>query len=82
MVTTMVQIDKNGRLVLPVAVRRALGVERGGDVVLTLEDGGDLRLVSRQGALARVQALVGTRAQGRMLSEELSAERRADAARE
>jgi len=78
MLTTMVKVDKSGRLVLPARARRALGIERGGDLVLTVEDNGELRLVSQAVALTQVQDLVRTRTRGRLLSEELSAERRAD----
>ena len=82
MTTTVVTVDKSGRLVLPVGARRALGVERGGALVLTLEESGALRLVNPDTALAQVRALIRSRSQGRLLSDELSAERRAEAARE
>lgn len=82
MTKTVVTVDKSGRLVLPVGARRALGVERGGALVLTLEESGALRLVNPDTALAQVRALIRSRSRGRLLSDELSAERRAAAARE
>jgi len=83
MTTGVAKVDERGRLVLPATVRRALSLHnKGGDVVLTLEDGGALRLVSQQAVLRQAQALVRSRSQGRLLSDQLNAERRTAAASE
>jgi len=83
MTTVVAKVDERGRQDQPATVCRALGLHnKGGDVVLTLEDGGALRLVSQQAALRQAQALVRSRSQGRLLSDDLSAERRAEAASE
>lgn len=75
-------MGNNGRVVIPVAYRKALGIEDGDDVILQLKDG-ELRLMSRAAAVERFRKLVRSRIpKGRLLSDELSAERRAEAARE
>ncbi|MDQ2829972.1 MAG: AbrB/MazE/SpoVT family DNA-binding domain-containing protein [Chloroflexota bacterium] len=80
MVTT--KMGENGRLVLPVSFRRALRLEPGSDVLLSLRDG-EIRVTTRAAAIERAQSFIRSRIpEGRLLSEELSAERRAEAARE
>ena len=77
-----VKVSEAGRLNLPAEVRRALGLPRGGHVVLTLENG-EVRLSSMAQALERVRALARPYApKGRLASEELIAERREEARRE
>lgn len=72
----------NGRLVIPAPLREALGLTAGDEVVLRVTDG-ELRLLSRAAAIERFQDLVRARVPAdRLLSEELIAERRAEAARE
>jgi AbrB family looped-hinge helix DNA binding protein len=72
----VVTLGSNGRFVIPAAYRRALGVEAGDELLLRFEDG-ELRLTTRQLALARARALVGRHVpKGVSLSEELLAERR------
>lgn len=76
------QVGPDGRVVIPVAYRRALGVEGGGHVLMLWEDG-ELRLVDRDAAIRRAQDLVSRYVpKGSRLSDELIAERRAEAARE
>lgn len=78
----MLQVGPDGRLVIPVAYRRRLGVEQGGPVQIRFEDG-EVRLIGRDEALRRLQAYFSRFARkGISLSEELIAERRAEAARE
>ena len=77
-----VSISANGRMVLPASLRQQLHVEGGGLLVIR-EDEGRLVLESVDDAVRRAQALVrryAPEAQG--VTEELLAERRADAARE
>ena len=76
------RLGDNGRLVIPAPYRKALGLQTGDEVVLRLVDG-ELRVISRRAAIKRVQDLVRSRGgEGRLLSEELLVERRAEAARE
>jgi len=77
-----VQIAANGRMVLPAGLRQQLHVE-GGGLLIIREDDGKLVLESVDDAIRRAQALVrryAPRAQG--VTDDLLAERRADAVRE
>ncbi len=79
---TKTRLGENGRLVIPAPYRKALGLQTGDEVVLRLVDG-ELRVMSRRAAIKQVQDLIRSRGgEGRLLSEELLAERRAEAARE
>ena len=74
-------IREGGRLVIPSAYRKALGLKPGDEVLLSLEDG-EIRVVSTRQAVARAQTLVRRYIpKGRKLSEELLKERREEAAR-
>ena len=75
-------IGKSGRIVLPAELRRATGIEVGDAVILQADDHG-IRIVRPADALAEVQAAVRRVIPvDRHLSQELIAERRAEAARE
>lgn len=75
------KIRENGRLVIPAAYRKALGLKTGDEVLLVLEDG-EIRVVSARQAIARAQTLLRHYIpEGRSLSEELIRERREEAAR-
>lgn len=75
------KISKDGRLVVPAAYRKALGVKPGDEVVLVLEEG-ELKVISPRQAIARAQALVRRYvAEGRSLSQELIQERREETSR-
>ena len=77
-----ISVADNGRLVLPVALRRRLNVVRGGTLVIREEEG-RLVLESADEGVTRAQAIVRSFApnvQG--VVDELSAERRAEAERE
>ena len=72
-------IDSSGRLVIPSKIRTELGIEGGGELMMTLVDG-HLNLYSK--ASARKQARQAVRelvTDGNSLSDELSAEREAEA---
>ena len=74
-------IREGGRLVIPAAYRKALGLKPGDEVLLSLEDG-EIRVVSTRQAVARAQTLVRRYIpKGRSLSEELIKERQEEAAR-
>jgi AbrB family looped-hinge helix DNA binding protein len=76
------KIGPGGRLVIPVAQRRALGLEVGDPVVIRVEDD-ELRIVGLDHRIKRVQALVRQHnPSGELLSESLIRDRRAAAARE
>ena len=77
-----VTMARDGRVVIPANVRTQIGMPRGGDFVLHVEDG-VVRLEPISHALARVRALVKQYVpEGVSLAEELIAERRAAADRE
>ena len=76
------KVDKQGRLVLPAPARRELGLERGGAVTLEIGER-EARLVSHRQALRRIQEIIRRHVpEGVLLSDELIADRRAEAARE
>ena len=79
---TKTWLGENGRLVISAPYRKALGLQTEDDVVLRPVDG-ELHMMSRRAAIGRLQDLIKSRGgEGRSLSEELLAERRAEAARE
>jgi AbrB family looped-hinge helix DNA binding protein len=75
-------LSANGRIVIPAAIRQELGFNPGDTLLMEVEDG-VLRVESFDARLSRIQdelvLLVGPE---RMLSDELIAERRAEAWRE
>lgn len=76
------KINEEGRMVIPAACRKRLGLQAGQEVLLTLNEEG-VQLTTFDRALRHFQdevsRLVGP---GRSLSAELIAERRAEAAKE
>ncbi|MFI5270176.1 MAG: AbrB/MazE/SpoVT family DNA-binding domain-containing protein [Chloroflexota bacterium] len=82
MTSQVVQMGPKGRVVIPASYRDALGLQPGDDLVVIL-DGQELRLISRREVLRRIQEeMTAAVPAARVLSEELLAERRAEAARE
>jgi len=82
MVRARVRVDKAGRILIPAAQRKALGLHPGDDVVIVVEDG-EARILSRLASIRRAQALIRPYLpKDRSLADELIAERRAEAARE
>ena len=74
-----VSVAENGRLVLPVALRRRLNIAKGGALVIREEDG-RLLLESLDDAIGRAQALVRRFAPDATgVVDEFLAERRAEA---
>ncbi len=71
-----VRVDGKGRILIPAAIRKALGIDVGDNVVLRLEDF-ELRISTMRGRIRRAQEHVRKYVPaGVSLSEELSAERR------
>lgn len=74
-------IGEGGRLVIPAAYRKALGLKPGDEVIIALEDG-EIRVISIQQAIAQAQSVVRRYVpKKRRLSEELIEERKEEAAR-
>ena len=79
---TWAQVGPDGRVVIPAAYRRLLGIEDGGHVLLLPEDG-EVRLIGHDGAIARAQALVAPFLKDESRSvDAFLAERRREASRE
>ena len=75
-------VGQGGRVVLPAAFRKALGIDVGDEVILTLEDN-SLRITTAAMAVKRSQALVRQYVKRpRSLSSELLRERRREAKRD
>lgn len=76
------KIREGGRVVIPAAYRKALGLKPGDDVLLILEDG-EIRMMSTRQAIVRAQALLRCYVpEGRSLSQELIQERQEEASRD
>lgn len=76
------KMTDGGRIVIPAEYRRALNLNVGDDVVLSLDDG-EIRIVSRKEALRRAQVLVRRYVpEGTSLSDELIRDRRDEASRD
>jgi AbrB family looped-hinge helix DNA binding protein len=79
--TIDVTIGPQGRLVVPAALRRRLGIEPG-DVLVARADGDRLVLESRNAILARLRSRFAPVPPDVSLVDELLAERREEATRE
>jgi AbrB family looped-hinge helix DNA binding protein len=78
-----VKIIEGGKLVIPAAMRRAMGIGRGDTVVVELLSDRELRVRPLASAIREAQAVVrGSVKRGRSLADELMRERKEDAARE
>ena len=74
-------ISVGGRIVIPAAYRKALGVKPGDEVQLVLEDG-EIRMVSQRQVIVRAQNMIRRYVpKSRNLSDELIKERREEASR-
>ena len=81
--TVKAKVEGGGRIVIPADFRHCLGIKSGDTILLTLEEPDTLRIRTYPAAIRRVQELVAQfNPTGRLLSEELIQERRAEAARE
>jgi AbrB family looped-hinge helix DNA binding protein len=76
-----VQVGENGRMNLPAEMRRLLGLNGPGRVILTQDEDG-IRITTAEQALRRVRDLAAPFRRGGSVVDEFIAERRAEAARE
>jgi AbrB family looped-hinge helix DNA binding protein len=73
---TRVQVGEKGRVVIPMAIRKALGIDVGDTIDLRIEDH-ELRISTRRARMRRAQERVRQLIPaGVSLADELSAERR------
>lgn len=76
------RVNENGRVVIPVAFRKALGIKPGDEVILRVDDG-ELRISTLKRRLERARRHVRKYVKpGVSLVDELIAERREEAKRE
>lgn len=82
MTAVRVKVAENGRLSLPASVRRQLGIERGGELVLRVEDG-EIRMRTLQDTIRQVQDRMRELARGKNISvDDFLAWKREQVARE
>jgi AbrB family looped-hinge helix DNA binding protein len=73
---TRLRVNENGRVVIPAAFRKALGINVGDEVVLRIEDD-ELRITTLKRRLERAQRLVRKHVKpGTSLVDQLISERR------
>ncbi len=76
------RINENGRVVIPAAFRKELGIKPGDEVILRLDDG-ELRITTMKRRIERAQRRARKYIKpGVSLVDELIAERREEAKRE
>lgn len=78
---TRVSVGRNGRVVIPMAIRKAAGLAEGGEAVVRLRDG-RIEIEPLHLVLKKVRATVRKYAGNRDLAEELIRERRQEAEHE
>ena len=79
---TRARVNENGRVVIPAAFRKAMGINVGDEVVLRIEDN-ELRILTLKQRIERAQRLVRQHVKpGTSLVDELIADRREAAKRE
>ena len=79
---TRTRVNENGRVVIPAAFRKAMGIDIGDEVVLRIEDD-ELRISTLKRRIEQAQRLVRQHVKpGTSLVDELIAERRKAAKRE
>jgi AbrB family looped-hinge helix DNA binding protein len=82
MPSVKVRLGPDGRVVVPAAIREALGLKEG-DVLFARLEGGEIKLLTPKAAMLRAQAIVRQFVRDDVsLVDELIAERRSEAARE
>jgi AbrB family looped-hinge helix DNA binding protein len=82
MIENVTKIGKGGRIVIPAAMRKLIGVSEGDELILRYRDG-RLEIMTVRQAVQEAQNLVSRFVpEDRRLVDELLAERRAEAERE
>jgi AbrB family looped-hinge helix DNA binding protein len=82
MTEARVVVNENGRVVIPAAFRKALGINAGEEILLRIEDD-ELRISTLKSRIERAQRIVSQSVKpGTSLVDELIAERRKAAKRE
>jgi AbrB family looped-hinge helix DNA binding protein len=82
MPSVKVRLGPDGRVVIPAALREALGLKEG-DVLFARLEGGEIKLLTPKAAMLRAQAIVRQFVpEGVSLADELIADRRREAERE
>ena len=76
-----VRLDKAGRLVVPVAIRKALGIRDEAVLIIQVENG-SIKLQTIRSALEQVRAIAARYPNKASAVDELIAERRTEAAKE
>jgi len=77
------RVGKGGRVLIPAKFRNALGLSEGDEVLLRIEADQELRIMTRQQAVKKVQALIRHHVpEDVRLVDELIAERRREASGE
>jgi AbrB family looped-hinge helix DNA binding protein len=83
METYTTRLEKSGRILIPVVVRRHLGLSEGSQVLVKVEESGALQVTSRSQALAKVREEIRKYIPaGQDLAGELIRDRRAEVERE
>ena len=83
METYTARMEKSGRILIPAAVRRQLGLSEGSAVIVKVDDSGALQVTSRSLVLAKVRDQIRKYIPaGQNLADELIRDRRAEVARE
>jgi len=78
-VSSTVKIDKTGRILIPLKMRRELGFREGTELILRVEEG-ELRVHTREAALRRAkERLKRLKRPGESVVDEFLAERREEA---
>jgi AbrB family looped-hinge helix DNA binding protein len=76
------QLSKNGRIVVPAKLRRALGLQTGDEILLRLEDGSIRLLPLRQAVHMAQESVQRYVTKGSSLVDDLIADRREESGRE
>jgi AbrB family looped-hinge helix DNA binding protein len=77
-----IRAGERGRLVLPVALRKRIGLQEGDQLVVTVEGDNSLRLIGLSQQIQKAQGLFKDIAPGISLADELIQERRLEAIQE
>ena len=77
------KLEEGGRVIIPAAYRKAVDIKPGDKLIITLEEDGTIRIIPPKTAIRQIRELVRKYIpEGRLLSEELIQERRAEALNE